>query len=411
MTIVTVHTRETQPTPLTPHAPEGVPFGPILVGLVSPTSREGEKRMGETRHPIIAAGLLGAGALAVPVRADALAVFEAIDATLVTPTTGLAVGLVGGAALTAGSLALASWARSRAHDDVPALEHALHHLRVDEPAQRCQDVPAPQRHRPSHAATDYEDIAENYARRLSFSQRMARRAVGVAANLRARMDADMMDGLPVIERADGSVGDVGTAWWTNAVGEDTIIHDSGFAVDEAAIPSDFSATDRDRLSAAGSRAGRRGSISERVAYVDEGAYPVRRSVEDLANVDEWEVALRSMDEKIAAIAPQRDPIGFMDAAGGEDSLDEPDNLEPQTAFIPFRAPGGHPEVVDTETYVDYLIEDEFSKNSSSAARRSSHRFLRMLEGGTQPTASRHLAGSDTVRPSGKHFARPLAAEA
>lgn len=367
--------------------------------------------MGETRHPVIAAGLLGAGALVVPARAEALSVLEVIDTTLATPTTGLAVGLIGGAALTAGSIALASWARSRAHDDVPQLERAPRHLRVDDPAPQRQNPPAPARRTPAHAATDYEDIAENYARRLSFRQRMARRAEGVAANLRARVGADMMDGLPVIARADGSVGDVGTSWWANAVGADTIIHDSGFAVDEAAIPSDFSSTDRDRLSAAASTAARRGSIAGRVAYVDEGAYPEHRSVEELDATDDWEIALRSMDEKIAALAPQQDPIAFMDAAGGEDTLDEPDNLEPQTAFIPFKTPGGHPEVVDTETYVDYLIEDEFSKNSSTAARRSSHRFLRMLEGGTQPTTSRHLAGSGPEQPVGKHFARPLAAEA
>ena len=68
--------------------------------------------------------------------------------------------------------------------------------------------------------------------------------------------------------------------------------------------------------------------------------------------------------------------------------------------------------MDTETYVDYLIEDEFSKNSSTAARRSSRRFLRLLEGGTQP-ASRHLADTGVSRSTyvGKHFALPRAAEA
>lgn len=87
-------------------------------------------------------------------------------------------------------------------------------------------------------------------------------------------------------------------------------------------------------------------------------------------------------------------------------------MEPQTAFIPFKTPGGHPEVVDTETYVDYLIEDEFSKNSSTVARRSSRRFLRLLEGGTQST-SRHLADSSASRSLyvGKHFSLPHAAEA
>lgn len=361
----------------------------------------------QSRNPIVIAGLAGTLTLAAPRAAGALALTDAIDDALVSPSIGLAAGLVAGAALTGSAVVIASRARSRARDEVPTLEHAPRHLRAPE-ADRSSDEDAPRRHAPTHAATDYEDIAENYARRLGFRQRMARRAEGVAATLRERMGAGMMDGLPVIERADGSVGDVGTSWWTNAVGADTIIHDSGFAAADAAIPSDFSATDCDRLSAAATR---RASIAERVAYVDEGAYPEHRSVEDLDAADDWEAALRSMDEKIAAVAPQQDPIGFVDAVGGEDSLDEPDNLEPQTAFIPFKAPGGHPEVVDTDSYVDYLIEDEFSKNSSTAARRSSRRFLRMLEGGTQPTSSRHLAGAGAARPAGKHFAHPVAAEA
>ncbi|WP_455139017.1 hypothetical protein [Thermophilibacter sp.] len=364
----------------------------------------------QSRNPIVIAGLAGALTLAAPRAAGALALTDAIDDALVSPSIGLVAGLAAGAALTGAGVAIASRARSRARDELPTLEHAPRHLRVPE-AERPSGEAAPRHRAPTHAATDYEDIAENYARRLSFSQRMARRAEGVAATLRERMGAGMMDGLPVIERADGSVGDVGTSWWTNAVGADTIIRDSGFAAEGAAIPSDFSATDRDRLSAAARAAARRSSIAERVAYVDEGAYPEHRSVEDLDVADDWEAALRSMDEKIAAVAPQQDPIGFVDAVGGEDSLDEPDNLEPQTAFIPFKAPGGHPEVVDTDSYVDYLIEDEFSKNSSTAARRSSRRFLRMLEGGTQPTSSRHLAGAGAARPVGKHFARPVAAEA
>lgn len=366
--------------------------------------------MGERRSPVIAAGLLGAGALVAPVRADALPLLEAVDAALGTPSTGLAIGLAGGVALTAGAAALVTRARrasgpAPAHARAPEGEasRASLHLSVPE-----DERPEPAAHAAGHAALDYEDIAENYVSRLTFRERMARRAEGVAATLRERMGASKMEGLPVIARADGSVGDVGTSWWTAAVGADTIIRDSGFAP-EAAIPSDFSLTDLDRLERA-ARATRRSDIASRVAFVDEGAYPERRRVEDLDVADEWEAALRSMDERIAAVAPVQDPIDFIDAVGGPDSLDEPDNLEPQTTFIPFKTPGGHPEVVDTDTYVDYLIEDEFSKNSSASARRSSRRFLRILEGGTQPTSSRHLAQPASV-PSGKHFARPLAAEA
>ena len=239
---------------------------------------------------------------------------------------------------------------------------------------------------------------------------MARRAGGVAATLRDRLGQGMMDDLPVIERADGSVGDVGTSWWRNAVGEDSIVRNVGFAMDEElpVIPSDFTETDRERLVVSASR--HAGAIASRVAYVDEGAYPELRTVEDLDRSDAWERALQSLDEKIAAVAPPQDPIGFIDSVGGAESLDEPDNLEPQTSFIHFKAPGGHPEVVDTESYVDFLIEDEFSKNTSKAVRKTSRRFLRVLEGGTSADKRLNLDGTDSVY-VGKHFSLPLVAEA
>ena len=367
--------------------------------------------MGQRRNPAVVAGLIGAAPLAMPGVAQALSLSELIDGTFVTPTTAFAAGAAGGMALTgvvAIAAALVVRARAHAEDDVPVIAR---HMRAPE-AQEKAPAPAATPHRPGHEATSYEQIAENYVRRASFRAKMARRAEGVAATLRERMGASMMEGVPVIARADGSVGDVGTSWWRSAVGEDAIIHDSGFAEDrdEMAIPSDFSTSDRDRLVASARDAA--ASISSRVAYVDEGAYPERRTLEDLNEDDAWASALRSLDEKIATVAPPQDPIGFIDGVGGVDSLDEPDNLELDTSFIPFRAPGGHPEVVDTETYVDYLIEDEFSKNSSTAVRRSPRRFLRILEGGTQPN-SRHLAETAPSRGGrgGKHFSMPQAAEA
>lgn len=367
--------------------------------------------MGERRNPVVALGLAGASALALPATAQALSL-ELVDTTFSTPTDALLVGAAGGAALVGAvslTVALAARARSRAEDEVPVIPR---HMRTESVPASAEQRPPQRRRGPSHAATNYEDIAENYVSKVTFKERMARRAGGVAAALRERMGSGMMDGVPVIERADGSVGDVGTSWWRQAVGEESMEPTAGYAVEGTApaIPSDFSVTDRERLVASADRHG--ASIASRVAFVDEGAYPERRTLDDLEASDEWERALRSLDEKIAASAPAQDPIGFIDSVGGPESLDEPDNLEPNTAFIPFKTPGGHPEVVDTETYVDYLIEDEFSKNSSNAVRRSSRRFLRLLEGGTQPS-SRHLADTAAARTPyvGKHFSMPQAVEA
>ena len=371
--------------------------------------------MGERRSPVVVAGLAGGVTMSLPTVAHAISMPVVLEETFSNPGTAFAVGIAGGAAIA--SLAGLAIVRARGGGEKPEPPderptRTPKHLRPTEAALYEEPEPASGARSASHAATNYEDIAENYVGRVSFKERMARRAEGVAATLRERMGQNMMEGVPVIARADGSVGDVGTTWWKQAVGEDTIIHDSGFAdtAKSFAIPSDFSTSDRDRLVASARQSS--GSISNRVPFVDEGAYPARRTSEDLDSGDIWESALKSIDEKIAAIAPAQDPIGFIDSVGGADSLEEPDNLEPQTAFIHFKAPGGHPEVVDTESYVDYLIEDEFSKNSSKAVRRSSHRFLRILEGGTQ-TSSRHLADSEPSSSSyvGKHFSMPLAAEA
>ena len=379
--------------------------------------------MGERRNPAIVAGLLGAAGAFVPQTAQALSLKETLDGFFASPTTAFAAGVVGGALLTGAIVGTASLIsrRRRAASELPdepdgpvdegGEKYRPRHMRAEAPAEP-EVSPAKEEPRgPSHAASNYEQIAENYARKMTFRARMARRAEGVAATLRERMGASMMDGVPVIERADGSVGDVGTSWWQTAVGAAAITTNPGFVADTDAyaIPSDFSRSDSEILA---DRAKRSEGIARRVAQVDEGAYPERRSVKDLEETDEWIRALRSMDEKIAEEAPQRDPIGFIDTVGGADTLDEPDNLELETSFIPFRTPAGHPEVVDTESYIDYLIEDEFSKNASTAVRRTSKRFLRLLEGGTS-ASSRHLAGTGATASTyvPKHFSEPLAAQA
>lgn len=73
----------------------------------------------------------------------------------------------------------------------------------------------------SHLSNDLEDVAANYVERLTFAERVASKARGVREVLGERlgMDRDAFDGLPIIERADGTVGDVGTSWWNNRLGD------------------------------------------------------------------------------------------------------------------------------------------------------------------------------------------------
>lgn len=406
------------------------------------------------RNPAVLAGLMGTVALAAPQTAHALSLQEATDLVLASPDRAFAVGVASGAMLmgVACGAVCAARARSRRNEQQVAAGFAPlantsslnadglvekgelntpapRHMRLVAPAAKAPEpavsaAPVSPVPKPldvaSHATDDYGQIAENYVNRITFRERMARRAEGVAAALSSRLGADMMDGLPVIERADGTVGDVGTSWWTTEVGQERIDSNTGFAADEVAqisIPSSFSAdAARTALEAARQQQTHsRADIASRLAFIDEGVFPEHRSVAEAA-ADDWEQALRSMEENFAADpeTPNQDPIEFIDAVGNSETLDEPDNMEPNTSFIPFRTPAGHPEVVDTESYVDYLIEDEFGRNSSKAARRTSRRYLRILEGGTSATGTgmRHLAGSATVHArSGKHFAAPEAVEA
>lgn len=400
------------------------------------------------RNPAVLAGLMGTVALAAPQTAHALSLQQASDFVLASPERAFALGVASGALAVgvACGAVCAVRARSRRNEEQVAAGFApvtgtseFPSTDLDEkftadaprPRHMCVVQAAPEPEAavsaaaqvpvvPSHATDDYGQIAENYVNRITFRERMARRAEGVAAALSGRIGSGMMDGLPVIERADGSVGDVGTSWWTTEVGRERIDANTGFAADEVAqisIPSSFSAdAARTALEAVREQQSRsRADIASRLAFIDEGVFPEHRSVAEAAT-DDWEQALRSMEENLAADpeTPNQDPIEFIDAVGNSETLDEPDNMEPDTSFIPFRTPAGHPEVVDTESYVDYLIEDEFGRNSSKAARRTSRRYLRILEGGTSATGTgmRHLSGSTNVRTrSGKHFAPVQAAEA
>ena len=139
---------------------------------------------------------------------------------------------------------------------------------------------------PAHFTNDYAQIAENYTKLLSWRERTVARAKGAAAVLLERLGQDPMDGLPIIERADGTVGDVGTAWWTKAVGEESITRDFGIAeIGAEAIPEDFTNHAAD--------------ISSRISYVDQGVFPEKRTIDELEHVDDWTLALAAMDKHLA----------------------------------------------------------------------------------------------------------------
>lgn len=165
---------------------------------------------------------------------------------------------------------------------------------AESPAKKSQVVstaaegvlPVRAKKAPAHSTNDYAQIAENYTKLLSWRERTVARAKGAAAVLLERLGQDPMDGLPIIERADGTVGDVGTAWWTKAVGEESITRDFGIAeIGAEAIPEDFTNHAAD--------------ISSRISYVDQGVFPEKRTIDELEHADDWTLALAAMDEHLA----------------------------------------------------------------------------------------------------------------
>ncbi len=412
--------------------------------------------MEKRRNPAIAAGLAGACVLCAPLPAQAVSLDEALTLLVENPAASFFAGVAAGVAATGivsavvrhfvierereadelsslGDLAATGSFRLPYSPEGRVLEHGGMAARPQgdarkEPSRTFGATPrasgddreheeAPEQpvaERPvtgGHATDDYEQIAQNYVRRKSLRETMATRAQGVAQTLRERMDAEMMDGLPVIERADGSVADVGTSWWNTSVGAGSIKKLDEF-VDDAredglAIPSSFSpATGKDLLieaaqAAAPAQEFMREGISKRVAFVDEGVFPEVHDVDCSVSEDDWASALKSMDERFNVHAGIAEPepafaAPFADVVGDSDTLDEPDGLEQSTAFIPFKPIAGHPEIVDTETYVNHLLEEEFERNSSKTTRNVAGRFLRLLEGGSGTASLPDRArGSDT----------------
>lgn len=443
-------------------------------------------------NPAIYAGLAGACAWGVPTCAQALTVMGH-EVPTSDPAFTFAAGCVVGAVVAGGVSAVVSHAvASRAaRDEVVSAMASVH-----EPVRRTAGASAPAadetaarsaQSRPSamreweqtgnirvqsvsdseqaeaaiedawsaweagaKASSDYVDVAEGYVRTRTFAERMSARAKGVASVLSERLGAAKMDGLPVIARADGSVGDVGESWWDEAFGADvrTVASASfgGQSVEDTmAGNSAVLFTAQTPAEAAAARAvwqsqqagapqpaaepqaptASQGTPTPRPAAPASDAPTVRqqaqvrpRSVRDeldarLGNPEEafpekkrytdeqqdlWAVALAALDERyeeqVNMAAPAPAPASMPASA---EMLDEPEGLAADTAFIPFRPQAGHPEVVDTDSYVDLLVDQELARNESASVRRlARHKirdYFKVIDGTGDITGARHLAAS------------------
>ena len=279
---------------------------------------------------------------------------------------------------------------------------------AESPAKKSQVVstaaegvlPVRAKKTPAHSTNDYAQIAENYTKLLSWRERTVARAKGAAAVLLERLGQDPMDGLPIIERADGTVGDVGTAWWTKAVGEESITRDFGIAeIGAEAIPEDFTNHAAD--------------ISSRISYVDQGVFPEKRTIDELEHADDWTLALAAMDEHLARHDQQQmrkyhpvqlPLIGQVAAEAEVASSVELSGAKPAAShkvaaaqMCPSREPNYAGVVAqstamplikatnDTSSHVQDIfdaVEREMAAELQAADERPTRELLRLIEGGT-----------------------------
>ncbi|WP_308001352.1 hypothetical protein [uncultured Parolsenella sp.] len=294
------------------------------------------------------------------------------------------------------------------------------------------------------SSDDYADVAEAYVHSRTVAERMSSRAKGVAEVLSERLNASRMSGIPVIERADGSVGDVGEPWWDEAVAAHEGVASgphpeaptpapvprSPASAAQSVAPAWVEPQERTYASAAPAAAGptpavasqatrvmpSRDIISARIASPALDAAPgasVPANVTassasaagqrwDEEHQDLWAVALEALDERYQeqiGMGPDPDPEPvFSGDLGDGATLDEPDGLERSTKFMTFRPQAGHPEVTDADSYVNLLIRQEFAKSRSAhrLARRSFREHLKVIDGGTGEEPTSRLSGRHLV---------------
>ena len=351
-------------------------------------------------NPALAAGLGGASLALAPNIAFGLTAQGLADAFFTSPIAPFAVGVLGGAAV-AGTVynlvvKYAELKESGADLSLGILAPRHHAKKTSRPSHAMHAAEAPvaaSLYKARHMSpADFEKSgviriqpAQDYAelRNAANDSRKKRTQKHLKTSFMETFDNVMMNGMPVIERADGTVGDVGTGWWSRGIGDKSISSDNALAGE---APVDAFLHNRNRLTPQ--------NITHRVAQIDEGLYPEKRTADDLDKSDMWTSALEALDEKLGNTNQQAYPVpAFIDVIGGSDTIDEPEGMEPTTGFIVLRSHARRAE-----------DSAEISKSSSLS--------LRIIEGGTHGMRIPRPASRTKGTYVGKHFASmPAAAEA
>lgn len=239
---------------------------------------------------------------------------------------------------------------------------------------------------------DMEALADEYVADKTFKERIRAIARGVHDVLAERLSPnaeDFMSDMPVIQRADGSVGDIGESWWKEATTREA---NRGFSAGQKTE----NATDANAALEAEIRSA---TIAKRVHHVEEDPFDLNQSIA-VSREGSWDEALAAMEQNAqenlaltmgdimsaAKVEPRTAIEEMEDAEFDWIDMDEVDGIEPDTGFLTFRVPGGHPEVQDTASYVDFLVRDELQDASSALIKKHAQKrtatHLRIIEGGS-----------------------------
>lgn len=120
-------------------------------------------------------------------------------------------------------------------------------------------------------------------------------------------------------------------------------------------------------------------IDRRIPRFDESLFPDPEL--DMGHeTDMFETAMKAMEDSLSATNPLQDEASVEDQSTHD--------LESSHSL---------PEMTDTESYIDYLIQDELERNRSGSARRYSRAHLTMFEGTGDLSAARRTGDLSAAR--------------
>lgn len=240
------------------------------------------------------------------------------------------------------------------------------------------------------------------APRSTYAERQRNRRRGVRSLLTERLGSSMMDDIPVITRADGTVADIGTDWWDRTMGNTiTRLSDVDDSKRLGMRPADET-TDLEAaavLSQAVRREERSRMLADRLPNFDRPLYPetpqqpaAPATATPAAGVspssdeeeDEFEQAMRAMEDSM----PNRGVTTADDVAVT--------GVVPTVALDNFQSVGAAaPKPSEAElSHVDDLVQQEVQRNRKDLPRRR-RRSLRVVEGGG--ATERPASPDDTAR--------------